>query len=52
MATAAQDNTKKAKRYNPPKDYVPPLVSKLINWVESINFKYSTKVYMQVMLQS
>lgn len=32
-----------SKRYNPPKDYVPPLMSRFINWVESINFKYSVK---------
>jgi hypothetical protein len=43
MATAKQDYFQGEKRYNPPKDYVPPLISKFINWVESINFKYSIK---------
>lgn len=43
MATAKQDDFQGEKRYNPPKDYVPPLISKFINWVESLNFKYSIK---------
>ena len=33
--------TNKTDKYNPPKDYAPPLISKFINWVESMNFKYS-----------
>ena len=48
MATTTNGNAngataEKGKRYNPPKDYVPPLISKFINWVESINYKYSIK---------
>ena len=43
MASATQDKAKGSERYNPPKDYAPPLISKFINWVESINFKYSIK---------
>ena len=43
MASTTKQSTKGADRYNPPKDYAPPLISKFINWVESINFKYSIK---------
>ena len=46
MASGSKENlkdgvNKKKERYNPPKDYAPPLISKFINWVESMNFKYS-----------
>ena len=38
--TQNTDNSK-TERYNPPKDFAPPLISKFLNWVESMNFKYS-----------
>jgi len=43
MSKTVQGKVEETKRYNPPKDYVPPLISKFINWVESVNFKYSIK---------
>ena len=39
--TTQHNGNKNGERYNPPKDYAPPLISKFINWVESKNFKYS-----------
>jgi len=44
MATDSQNNMQdktNSIRYNPPKDYASPVVSRFINWIESMNFKYS-----------
>ena len=39
MTTSNTNN--EASRYNPPKQYLPPLASKFINWLESMNEKFS-----------
>ena len=39
MTTSNSKN--EAQRYNPPKEYLPPLASRFINWLESMNDKYS-----------
>lgn len=33
--------TNQDKKYNPPKEYLPPIVSRLVNWVESLNSRFS-----------
>lgn len=35
------DNEPQKKKYNPPKQYLPSIVSKFVNWVEAMNSSYS-----------
>lgn len=41
MDNEYQKNKQQGKKYNPPKEYLPSVVSKFVNWVESMNSRFS-----------